>query len=162
MVVPVELTLGLGVGVMEPQESGKYLSFRLATTKDIPELARRWHLEKPKTAFAQLDVEWTVAGCMSFLAAILDRPDYRVFVASCNNKIVAAIGCQVYYADIPPHPLVVNEWMWWGSDKRAVVKVLHHATKWGKEIGAKAIRYVLNVPGQSGTKFTETYRWEVL
>jgi hypothetical protein len=79
-----------------------------------------------------------------------------------DRGIQAACGAMLYRDLLPPHPWVIGEWMWWGGKKRAVVKVLHAVNAWGKDHGATLARYTLNHPGQSPTKFTETYQWEVL
>jgi len=134
---------------------------RLATYKDIPYLAQRWYEEKAKTCFNQLDVEWSVTGCAIFLNEILGNSNHTVMVYD-NQGIQAACGAILYRDLLPPHPWVIGEWMWWGSDKRAAVKVLHAVNAWGKQHGATLARYTLNQPGQSPTKFSETYRWEVL
>lgn len=134
---------------------------RDATLRDIPYLAHKWYLEKPKTAFAKCEIEWNEQDCAVFLTSILGKPNYLLAVAD-RNGITAAIGAVSYKEVIPPHPLLVNEWMWWGDNKRDTVHVLQHAMSWAKQLGAYAIRYVLNVPGQHPTKFVETYRWEVL
>lgn len=135
---------------------------RSATYKDIPYLAQCWYAEKAKTCFAQLAVDWTVEGCAIYLIAALAHPKQCVLVEEQQGQIVAACGAIVQHDLLPPQPLVVGEWMWWGSDKRAVVRVLHATHQWGKQQGAVLARYTLNQPGQSSTKFTETYRWEVL
>lgn len=135
---------------------------RSATVKDIPYLAQRWYDEKAKTCFNQLQVDWTVGGCAGFLMEILYLPTHCLFVAEQDKQITAACGAVLQHNLLPPHPLVIGEWMWWGQDKRAVVAVLHAAHAWGKQHGATLARYTLNQPSHSGTKFTETYRWEVL
>jgi hypothetical protein len=137
-------------------------SSREASISDIPELARRWYLEKDKTCYAKLDIEWSEAGCAAFLTEIIDNPEFLVLIASCNSHVTAAIGCNLYCDWIPPHPLVGYEWMWWGDKKRDVVALLHRAMEWAKIHDAVLFKYILNVPGKSATKFTETYRWEVL
>lgn len=135
---------------------------RLATYTDIPSLAQRWYEEKAKTCFAQLDIEWTVEGCAGYLMEALQ--DYRqvIFVTGNQGQIIAACGVILQQDLLPPHPLVVGEWMWWGSTKRTSVQVLQAMKQWGKEHGALLARYTLNQPSQSPTKFSETYRWEVL
>lgn len=135
---------------------------RPMTYKDLPIVAQRWYEEKSKTCFSQLQIEWTVAGCAAFLTEILGLPQYTIIIAEYDGHIVAACGSVLQRDLLPPHPLVVGEWMWWGSDKRAVVQVLHATHAWGKQHGAILARYTLNQPGQSPTKFSETYRWEVL
>lgn len=135
---------------------------RLATYKDIPVLAQRWYEEKHKTCFNQLQVEWTVAGCALFLTEVLGNSNHCIYVSEQDGHIVAACGAILQRDLLPPHPYVIGEWMWWGSDKRETVKVLHACHAWGKQHGAVLARYTLNQPGQSPTKFTETYRWEVL
>lgn len=132
------------------------------TIHDIPELAQRWYAEKAKTCFAQLAVQWTVEGCAIFLMTALRHPSYVVYVDEQDGKIVAACGSILQQDLLPPHPLVVGEWMWWGSNKRATVRVLRAAIAWGKQHGAVLTRYTLNRPGQSPIKFSETYQWEVL
>lgn len=135
---------------------------RLATYTDIPLLAQRWYEEKAKTCFAQLDIEWTVEGCAGYLMEALQDARQVIIVSEHHGQIVAACGGILQQDLLPPHPLVIGEWMWWGSNKRAVVQVLHAVNQWGKEHGALLARYTLNQPSQSPTKFSETYRWEVL
>jgi hypothetical protein len=135
---------------------------RVATYKDIPMLARLWWIEKAKTCFAQLAINWTEVGCAGYLMEALHDPRQIIMVSELNGQIVAACGGILQQDLLPPHPLVIGEWMWWGSDKRAVVRVLHAVNQWGKDRGAVLARYTLNQPGQSPTKFSETYRWEVL
>lgn len=135
---------------------------RLATFKDIPLLAQYWYEEKAKTCFNQLNVEWTVAGCAAFLMDVLQSPQHVLYVHETQGVIDAACGAILQQNLLPPHPVVINEWMWWGSHKRATVKVLHACHAWGKQRGAVLAHYVLNQPGGSPTKFTETYRWEAL
>jgi len=134
---------------------------RQATYKDIPYLAQRWYAEKGKTCFSQLPIEWTVDGCAGFLAETLDQSQYIIIIHE-NNGITAACGGILQYDLLPPHPLVIGEWMWWGDHAKDNVKVLHAVNAWGKQHGAVLARYTLNQPGQSPTKFSETYRWEVL
>ena len=135
---------------------------RQATYKDIPVLAQRWYEEKAKTCFNQLDVEWAVEGCATFLMNVLGTSNHCIYVSEQDGHIVAACGAILQRDLLPPHPYVIGEWMWWGLDKRETVKVLHACHAWGKQHGAILARYVLNRPGQSPTKFTETYQWEVL
>ena len=135
---------------------------RAATYKDIPYLAQRWYEEKSKTCFSQLKIDWTIEGCATFLTEVLGLPQYIIIVDDQDGKIVAACGSLLQQDLLPPHPLVIGEWMWWGSDKRANVEVLKMSHAWGKLHGAVLARYTLNQPGQSPTKFSETYRWEVL
>ena len=135
---------------------------RQATVHDVPMLARHWYAEKTKTCFNQLHIAWTIEGCAGFLMEALSQPQYHVCVSDVDGHITAACGVVLQQDLLPPHPLVAGEWMWWGSDKRAVVQVLHAANQWGKDHGAVLARYTLNRPSSSPTKFTETYRWEVL
>jgi len=134
---------------------------RLATHKDIPYLAQRWYDEKAKTCFNQLDVEWSVTGCAIFLNEVLGNSNHVVMVYD-DQGIQAACGALLQRNLLPPHPWVIGEWMWWGDNKRATVQVLHAAHDWGKQRGAVLAQYTLNQPSQSPTKFSETYRWEVL
>lgn len=134
---------------------------RRATYKDIPYLAQRWYEEKVNTCFNQLAVEWTVAGCATFLSEALDNPQHIVIV-HVHDTITAACGAILQKNLLPPHPLVIGEWMWWGNNNRDCVKVLQAVKSWGKQHGAVLAQYTLNQPGQSPTKFSETYRWEVL
>lgn len=134
---------------------------RPATARDIPELAQRWYNEKAKTCFSQLLVDWTVEGCATFLMDVLYKSDHCLLVAD-RGKITASIGGLVSYNLLPPHPLVLGEWMWWGDDKKDVVRCMQGLKDWGRQQGAKIMHYVLNKPGESPTKFLETYRWEVL
>lgn len=135
---------------------------RVATILDIPVLAQRWYEEKIKTCFSRLQIEWTVEGCAVFLTEVMGHPQHIIFVAEQSGQIIAACGSLLQQDLLPPHPIVVGEWMWWGSQKRAVVEVLKMSHAWGKLHGAVLARYTLNQPGQSPTKFSETYRWEVL
>lgn len=134
---------------------------REAAHRDIPYLAQCWYQEKAKTCFNLLGIEWSVAGCASFLVEALADP-WHVILVNDEGAINAACGAILQKNLLPPHPLVIGEWMWWGSDKRAVVQVLHAVNQWGKQRGATLAQYTLNQPGQSPTKFSETYRWEVL
>ena len=134
---------------------------RLATHKDIPYLAQRWYDEKAKTCFNQLDVEWSVAGCATFLSEVLGNSNHVIMVYD-DGGIQAACGGILQRNLLPPHPWVISEWMWWGDNKRTTVKVLHAVNDWGKQHGAILAHYVLNRPSQSASKFTETYQWEVL
>lgn len=135
---------------------------RQASYKDIPALAQYWYDEKVKTCFNQLDVDWSVEGCAGFLMEVIHHPQHVIYLEEMNGQIIAACGALLHKNLLPPHPLVIGEWMWWGSDKRAVVRVLHAVHDWGKQHGATLARYTLNRPSQSATKFTETYQWEVL
>ena len=135
---------------------------RHATYKDIPVLAQCWYDEKAKTCFNQLDVDWSVEGCAGFLVEVINHPQHIVMVEEHNDQIAAACGAILQPNLLPPHPLVIGEWMWWGSDKRATVRVLHAVNQWGKNHGAVLAQYTLNQPGQSPIKFSETFRWEVL
>lgn len=135
---------------------------RQAVVHDIPLLAQRWYAEKGKTCFNQLQIDWTLEGCAGFLMEALHHSLHCIYVNESHGQITAACGVILQQDLLPPHPLVVGEWMWWGSNKRAVVRVLHAANQWGKDRGAVLARYTLNRPSSSPTKFSETYRWEVL
>lgn len=135
---------------------------RQMTIRDIPTVARGWVDEKAKTSFAQLAINWTVEGCATFLLTHIDNPTQLLLVIEEHGVIVGAAGASCYHEWLPPHPLIINEWMWWAHDRRSVVRLLNAMKAWGIQSHAHAIRYVLNVPGTSPTKFTETYRWEVL
>jgi hypothetical protein len=135
---------------------------RQVETRDIPTLAKLWYAEKPKTCFNKLDIEWSELRCAEFLAEQRVNLNGAMFISEINGQIVAAIGINISDHFLPPYPRVMNEWMWLGSNKREVVKVFQAAKEYGRQHGATLFTYVLNVPGQSATKFTETYRWEVL
>src|SRR5262249_39683995 len=137
---------------------------RLATIKDVPALAQLFYDEKAQPCFDGVNVEWTVEGCAAFLGRILNDTSYVILIeVDDHGKIVAVCGGNLYHELLPPHPLVIGEWMWMGSDKRATVRVLHDVAAWGKERGAEFIRYTLNSqrkPGQH--KFCETNQWKAL
>lgn len=135
---------------------------RLMTYKDIPVIAQYWYNEKQQTCFAQFDVEWSVGQCAGFLTEQLGQSNQLLLVAEIDGVIVGACGATLGYEWMIPHPLVVNEWMWWGIDKRVSVQLFRAMRQWGQKNHAQFIRYVLNVPGQSPTKCVEAVRWEAL
>ena len=135
---------------------------RQVEMRDIPTLAKLWYAEKPKTCFNKLDIEWSELRCAEFLAEQRVNQNSAIFVSELNGQIVAAIGLNIDTHFLPPYLRVMNEWMWLGSNKREVVKVFQAAKVYGRQQGAVLFSYVLNIPGQSRTKFIETCRWEVL
>jgi hypothetical protein len=135
---------------------------RQATTKDIPQLAKLWYAEKPKTCFNKVQVAWSELGCASYLTTALTASNQVVLLAERERAVTAAIGIRIGPHRLPPHVTIATEWMWWGSNKRDIVRVLHTAKGVAKAAGAVGFQYTLNKPSQSGTKFTEVCHWEVL
>ena len=135
---------------------------RLATPKDIPTLASRWYLEKAKTCFGGAQVEWSVDLCALSLHEAIVQSTHHLVVAERAGKIVAACAACLIRPIIPPHPLTITEYMWWGDDRKATVRVWQDCMDWGKSQGATFAHYVLNQRQSNPRKFTETYQWRAL
>lgn len=135
---------------------------RQATIRDIPVLAKHWYTEKAKTCFSDWKLDWTVEGCAAHLAGAMADDNQYIVVDEQGGKILASCGAILYPDYLPPHPLLVSEWMWWGDDRKACARVLYHTSEWGKGKGAVAMRYILNSQRRIGKgKFSETYQWRV-
>lgn len=149
-------------GPVQQASNKSVFMLRVMTYKDIPAVAAQWNQERAKTCFAQFHVDWSEEQCAGFLMEQINRPNQLLLAIEQDGQIVAACGAMLAKEWLIPHPLVVNEWMWWGSSKRVVVELLMAMKTWGRDNHAQFIRYVLNQPGQSQTKCLETVRWEAL
>lgn len=135
---------------------------RRATQTDIPYLATRWYQEKPKTCFGGAKVEWSIPLCAASLNEAIVRPDHYLLIGVHNAQTVAACAACLIRTIIPPHPLVVTEYMWWGDDRKSAAKVWQGCIDWGKLNGATYANYVLNAKQSNPKKFTELHQWRAL
>lgn len=138
----------------------------VATIKDIPQLARQYYLEKAKTCFGGYKCEWSVELCAAHISEALANKDMYVTIEKRGKIIIGACGAALVRTIVPPHPLVVTEWMWYGSDRKASVRVWHQCLAWGKVNGAVLAHYVINRGCQCSSanprKWVEQYQWRVL
>jgi len=132
-----------------------------AAAHHIPQIARQWYASKQETAFAQLDVEWSVPLCATHLHQVLDADNTYLAVELQGSKVVAACGATLVHLLTPPHMLTVTEWMWVGTGKGAA-KVWKECREWGKSKGATLAHCAIGTVGYSKRKFTEQSQWRVL
>src|SRR5690348_11119427 len=102
-----------------------------AQVQHIPQIARQWYQLKQETAFAQLDIEWSVQLCATHLQHILGADNTYLAIELQGNKVIAACGATLVHLLTPPHPLTVTEWLWVGKGK-AAVRVWQECRVWGK------------------------------
>lgn len=132
-----------------------------ATRSDIPILARRWYAEKAKTCFGGVNVEWSIELCAIALTEALCDPLCYVSIQR-TSQGVSACASRLGKTIIPPHPLVITEYMWWGDSKKATAKAWLECQAWGKSQGAQYAQYVLNQAQSNPLTWTETYKWRTL
>lgn len=136
---------------------------RAATARDIPQLAKIFYELKSKTAFASLPFEWSVEACAAHLMRVLYDTSVYIAVEETDGEITACCGVTLYRDFLPPHPLEVGEWLWWGKTKKAAARILSHAGQWGKARGAVIMRYALNSESTGGHgKYSERNHWRLL
>ena len=132
-----------------------------AEVSHIPQIARQWYQLKQETAFAQLDIEWSVPLCATHLQEVLDKDNSYLAVEIHQGKVVAACGATLVHLLTPPHPLTVTEWLWVGKGK-AAARVWRECRQWGKRNGAVLAHCAIGKQGKSKVKFTESYQWRAL
>ena len=132
-----------------------------AIEKYIPQIARQWYQLKQETAFAQLEIEWSVPLCATYLQEVLEKPGSYIAIEVTNGKVTAACGASLVHLLTPPHPLTVTEWLWTGTGKPAA-RVWKECREWGKAQGALLAHCAVGKQGKSKVKFTESYQWRVL
>ncbi len=131
----------------------------IVTRKDIPQLARILYRECERVRAGGLQVSWSLEEAGAFLGAIWEDPTYHIEVVRTGNTIQAVCGGKLFRPFLPPHPLTVVEWLWWGATKKDTVAVWAACKRWGKSQGAEYAQYALAQPQRVPHKFIETYQW---
>lgn len=131
----------------------------LATLKDLPFLTSLLYQECERTRKGGIEVAWSVEEAGLFIAKALSDLSFHIEVERTGNSIQAVCGVKLFNPLLPPHPLSVVEWLWWGKDKKATVRVWNTCKIWAKAQGAQYAMCVLARPQTRPGKFIETYQW---
>lgn len=132
-----------------------------ATRRDIPQLAHMWLAAKERSPFAQAKLGNYEDACC-FLDTHINNPAYYIAVERTWRKVTHVCAVQLYPMFPPPHPLVVQEWLWAGETKRGRVRVYQEAVEWGKVLGAKYVLYSKDKRNEDPRKWSEVLHWRVL
>jgi len=129
------------------------------TRQDLPQLARILYRECERVRVGGLQVTWSPEAAGVFLGTIWENPAYHVEVERTGDTITAVCGVNLFSTLLPPHPLTMSEWLWWGDNKKATVRVWNRCKLWAKAQGAQYAICVLAKPQVHPRKFIETYQW---
>jgi hypothetical protein len=129
------------------------------TVKDIPFLSRLLYRECERVRHGGLQVAWEYEDAGVFLGNVLNNPLYHLEVIREGGVITTACGVALVKTLLPPHPLVMIEWLWQGGSKKHLAQVWQKCKAWGKSQGAEYAQYALGHTQNNPKKFTETFHW---
>jgi hypothetical protein len=109
-----------------------------------------------------MEIDFSVEACAIHIADTFDRDDHLLVIEKDGSKIIAACGAVLMRPYFPPYPLTVAEYLWYGSNKKAIARTWNTCMEWGKAHGAKFAHYGLNKAQSNGKKWVEVHKWRAL
>lgn len=122
---------------------------RSATLDDIPFIASKLLRIRQRSWFAGQIGAWNHDLLERWLYQHVTHPEYCMYMGVEDGTVVAGCGGVLFRTTLPPHVLVVEEWVWWGESRASLVSTFRAMEKWGERHRAKgSVRVISHAYGE--------------